>query len=249
MSVSIKNATEIAAMRQGGQILAKVLREVAAAVKPGVTTAELDTVAAQAVAAAGAEAAFKGYQGFPFTICISINDEVVHGLPSRTRVLAEGDIVGLDFGVTFKGMITDGTVTVPVGAVDADAERLLSTTNQALSAGIAQATAGNRVGDISAAIEKVLRQGRLGVIEELIGHGVGHSLHEDPVIPNLGRAGTGPVLKAGMTLAIEPMATLGSPRVRLADDGWTYATVDGSLAAQFEHTVLITDGPAEILTA
>lgn len=249
MSTTIKNEAEIAAMRRSGQILSTVLKEVARHVKPGVRTTELNAVASKTVIREGGEPAFRGYQGFPAAICISVNDAVVHGLPSDSHSLAEGDIVGLDFGVSYQGMITDGAITVPVGTISSDAQQLLDVTLKALDAGIAQAKAGNRVGDISAAIEKVLRGSKLGVIEELSGHGVGHSLHEEPVVPNYGRAGQGPELVAGMTLAIEPMATLGSPRVRLMPDGWTYATVDGKLAAQFEHTVLITDGPAEILTA
>lgn len=248
MSMTIKNDAEIAAMRQGGRILAEVLRTVAEAAKPGVTTAALDKIASVLVKKRGGEAAFRDYQGFPASICISINDEVVHGIPDSKRVIADGDLVGLDFGVIFAGMITDAAITVPIGEVGPDANRLLAGTKQALTAGIKAARAGNRVGDISAAIEARLRQDSLGVIEELSGHGVGHSLHEEPVVTNFGLAGKGPLLSAGLTLAIEPMATLGSSKVRVMPDGWTFATVDRSLAAQFEHTVLVTDGDAEILT-
>lgn len=248
MSITIKNTAEIAALRRGGKILGKVLYELAAMIKPGISTADINAAADRLVRQQGAESAFYNYQGFPAAICISINEEVVHGLPSAKRVISEGDLVGLDFGVRFEGMITDAAVTVPAGKVSAGAGRLLQGTREALAAGISQGRVGNRVGDISAAIERCLRHYKLGVVKELSGHGVGHNVHEEPSIPNFGQAGKGPELLAGMTLAIEPMATLGSPEVRLLPDGWTFASADGSLAAQFEHTILITDAGPEILT-
>jgi methionyl aminopeptidase len=242
-----KTPEEIKNIRHSGQILAEVLQEVAAAVKPGITTAELDKIAHAQTLAKGGQPAFLDYQGFPASICISINDEVVHGIPGKQE-LEEGDIVGLDFGVVYRGMFTDSAITVPVGEISQEAKRLLVATREALQAGIKQAKAGNRVGDISAAIQKRLEQDKLGIIEDLSGHGVGHAIHEEPNVPNFGSAGTGLMLKAGMTLAIEPMATLGGKDVIIMQDGWTFATEDRSLAAQFEHTVLVTNSGAEILT-
>jgi len=245
--IAIKTAPEIAAMRTSGRLLATVLQVVAARLGPGVATTELDELAASEVQRLGGQAAFLGHHGFPKSICISVNEEVVHGIPGP-RVIADGDVVGLDFGVRYDGLITDAATTVAVGAPRHDAQRLLVTTEQALQAGIDQARAGQRVGDISAAIERHLRSAGLGIIRELTGHGVGRSLWEEPTVPNYGQAGHGPLLKPGMTLAIEPMATLGRPAVRVLADGWTIVARDGSLAAQFEHTILITDGAAEILT-
>lgn len=246
--VTVKSSAELDSMRRSGQILARVLAHLSAQLKPGMTTAELDDIAVAEIKAAGATAAFLGHEGFPKSICTSVNDEVVHGIPGKLE-LQEGDLVGLDLGITFEGMITDGAVTVPLGAVDKNAQRLLKITQEALLIGIDQARSGNHVGDISAAIERHLRSGNLGVIKELAGHGVGYDLWEDPHIPNLGMVGAGPTLKPGMTIALEPMATLGKPAIEILEDQWTIVTRDGSLAAQFEHTVAITaDGPAEILT-
>ncbi len=245
---SVKTAAEIEAMRQSGQILAAVLTYLERQIAPGMTTEELDQLAAAETRRLGGKAAFLGHEGFPKSICISVNEAVVHGIPGE-RVIAEGDVVGLDFGIRYKGMITDSAVTVAVGTVSAPAQRLLKATNEALYLGIDQATAGHHVGDVSAAIERHLERANLGIIQELAGHGVGRELWEEPQILNYGRAGSGPVLKAGMTVAIEPMASLGGPAIHMLGDHWTIATRDGSLAAQFEHTVLITDGPAEILTA
>ncbi len=247
MSSWHKTADQIDAMRRGGRILAEVLQVVAHEVKPGITTAQLSKIAGEAVADRGAIAAFQGYQGFPAPICISVNEEVVHGIPG-SRIIRSGDIVGLDLGITVNGMVTDGAIHVAVGAVAEDVRVLLDTTEDALRLGIEQAVAGNRVGDISAAIEKRLRAAGLGVIEDLSGHGVGHGVHEEPTVPNFGRAGKGPRLMAGMTLAIEPMATLGGKHIRVLEDDWTIVTSDGSWSAQFEHTVLITEGPPEIFT-
>jgi methionyl aminopeptidase len=227
--ISIKSAAEIDKMRIGGRILAEVLEEVAGMVRPGITPSELSALSESIVGRRGAVAAFLGHEGFPAALCVSVNEVVVHGIPSK-QPLKEGDIVGLDFGVIFGEMVTDGAT-------------------EALVAGVAAARAGNRVGDISAAVERVLRRENLGVIEELVGHGVGYDLWEEPNVPNYGQAHTGPRLKAGMTIAIEPMATLGGRDIVIEDDGWTVRTADHSLAAQFEHTVLITpDGPPEILT-
>ena len=247
MKITLKNSSEIAAMRRAGQVVAQALDHLAARLKPGIKSTELDEWAGDFIAQSGAAPAFKGYNGFPANICVSINDQVVHGLPGE-QAIAEGDLVGLDLGAAWKGMIADGAVTVAVGEISPPAAKLLRGTQEALAAGIGAARPGNRVGDISAAVEAVLRSYHLGVIEDLSGHGVGHRLHEPPSVPNFGRAGIGPKLQAGMTIAIEPMATLGSKEVQLAADGNTIVTADGSLSAQFEHTVLITEGEAEILT-
>lgn len=244
---TIKTPEQIEAMRRGGKMLAQVLIAVSEQTVPGVTTKQLAAIAASELQQLGGQPAFLGYQGFPDVICISVNDQVVHGIPG-SLVIKEGDLVGLDFGVSYRGLITDGAVTIPVGEVSADAKKLLAATEQALAAGIAKVKAGVRVGDISTAIEARLRQDGLGVIEDLIGHGVGKFLHEAPGVPNFGSAGQGPILKAGMTIAIEPMATLGGKDVGVLGDGWTVVSADGSLTAQFEHTVLVTETGAEILT-
>lgn len=245
--ISRKSPAEIEAMAVGGRMLAQTLQTVAAQVKPGVTPAQLSKLAGETIDSLGGAPAFLGHEGFPAPICISINDEVVHGIPG-TKPLIEGDIVGLDFGVRYQKLITDGAITVPVGKVGADAQRLLDGTREALAAGVAQARPGNRVGDISAAIEKVLRRHQLSIIEDLVGHGVGYDLWEEPHVPNVGRPHQGARLEAGMTIAIEPMATLGGIRIGVDRDHWTIRTTDGSLAAQFEHTVAITSDGARILT-
>lgn len=229
-------------------MLAQVLEVVGMAAKPGITPAELSALAGREVQRLGGEPAFLGHQGFSAPICISVNDAVVHGIPGKIP-LRDGDIVGLDFGVRLNGMLTDGAVTVAVGSIDSEAQRLLDVTKAALAAGIKASRGGNRVGDISAAVERVLRAGGLGVIEDLVGHGVGHSLWEEPQVPNYGPAGKGPKLVPGMTIAIEPMATLGSHQIKTDSDHWTIRTIDGSLAAQFEHTIAITPGAPQILTA
>ncbi|MBW3537938.1 type I methionyl aminopeptidase [Candidatus Parcubacteria bacterium] len=242
-----KTLLEIDHLRTSGQMLAAVLGYLAPLVQPGVTTAELGEMAAAELKRLGGRPAFLGYRGFPSCICISVNEEVVHGIPDQ-RVINGGDLVGLDFGVSYNGMITDSAITLGVGRIGDDAQRLLAATREALSCGIKAVKAGARVGDISQAVQRRLERDRLGIVEELAGHGVGHSLHEEPWIPNFGAAGTGPRLEAGMTIAIEPMATLGGKAVAWGDDGWTISAADGSLSAHFEHTVLVTDTGAEILT-
>lgn len=252
----VKTPAEIRAIRTSGGILAEVLRRLAAILEPGQTTGYLGEVATRELAALGGKTAFRGYRPdrtstpFPADICISVNDEIVHAIPGP-RVIEAGDLVGLDFGVNYEGMITDGAVTVVAGGQAASTpahDRLLAATRQALDLGIAQVRAGARTGDISHAIETRLRRDKLGVIEELSGHGVGHHVHEDPLILNYGKAGRGPKLVAGMTIAIEPMATLGGRDIYLDDDGWGIRTRDGSWAAQFEHSVLVTEDGFEILT-
>lgn len=248
-----KSELEIERIRISGRILSAVLDRLEQLLEPGVTTQELDRLARKELMALGGKAPFLNYvpgvgtPPFPAVICISVNDEVVHGIPGGYE-LRMGDIVGLDFGVEYEGMITDSARTLGVGDISPAAARLLTATKQALDHGIAQALSGGRVGDISHAIETRLRAERLGIVKELSGHGVGHSLHEEPLILNYGKAGRGSVLRTGMTIAIEPMATLGSAEIMIDDDDWTIRTVDGSLAAQFEHSVLITAEGPEILT-
>ncbi len=253
MGANIKKPKEIEFLREGGKCLSYVLREVAKAVRPGVTTASLDALAEKLILEAGNIPSFKNYQPygadfpFPASICISVNDEIVHGIPGK-RVLREGDIVGLDLGVTHKGMITDSAITVAVGAVSEDIDRLMKRTREALEAGIKAARGGATIGDIGAAIEKVAKKEKYGVIQELAGHGVGYKVHEDPYVPNHGKKGTGLKLVPGMVLALEPMFTLGERYIETQEDGYTICTTDGSYSAHFEHTIVITEGEAEVLT-
>jgi len=247
---AILTVDEIDAMRESGRMLATVLQFIKKQVKPGMTPKDVSRLAAQELERLGGKPSFKGFEGFPDIICISTNNEVQHSIPNN-RVFVDGDIVNFDFGVTYQGMVTDAGISVSIGGsdkTDKAGRRLLEGTERALYAGLDQVKAGARVGDISAAVETVLKSYDLGIVRELVGHGVGHELHEDPEIPNYGRAGNGPILKAGMTIAVEPITTLGSPRIFQAHDGWTLLTVDGSRAAQFEHTVLVTDTGCEILT-
>lgn len=250
MQTQVKTSKEIAAMRESGHMLASVLQFLVPHVQAGVTTKQLANQAADELKRLGGEAAFLGYQGFPDVICISVNDEVVHGIPSDKKLLQAGDIVGLDFGVIYKGMTTDAAISVIVGKpLKPSHQKLLDITKRSLDAGIAAVHGGVRTGDIGAAVEAVLRPAGYGIVRDLVGHGVGHNVHEDPNIPNYGRPNTGPWLQAGMTIAIEPMATLGTDRVYIAEDEWTVLSYDGSRAAHFEHSVLITDDGAEILTS
>lgn len=236
-------------MRTSGKMLATVLTALRPQVVPGISTKELADIARAELEALGGRPAFLGYQGFPDVICISVNDEVVHGIPSEDKILKDGDIVGLDFGVVYSGMITDSAISVIAGKANKSVQKLMEVTEQSMYAGIDVVRDGVRTGDIGAAIETVLKRQGYGIIRDLVGHGVGHELHEDPNIPNYGRPNTGPWLQAGMTIAIEPMATLGKERVYIADDEWTVLTHDGSRAAHFEHTVLITEDGSEIITA
>jgi methionyl aminopeptidase len=236
-------------MRSSGKMLATVLQSLRQQAKAGMTTQDLANIAEQELQQLGGKPAFLGYQGFPDVICISVNDEVVHGIPGD-RKLENGDIVGLDFGVNYQGMITDAAITIIIGTnSDQKVNNLVRDTEAAMYAGIETLHNGVRVGDIGAAVEKQLQKGKYGIVRDLVGHGVGHHLHEEPNIPNYGRAGSGPSLQAGMTIAIEPMATLGTDDVVMSDDQWTIQTRDGSLAAHFEHTILITDAGYEILTS
>ena len=249
-AIQIKTPGQIAIMREAGLVVARTLETVAAAVRPGVTTAELDALAEREIRAAGATPSFLGYHGYPATICTSVNDEIVHGIPSPARRLNEGDIISIDCGAIVGGWHGDAAVTVGVGAISAEHAALLRACEAALWQGLAQARAGGRLGDISHAVEASIAQaGPYGVVEEYTGHGIGTAMHMDPPVPNYGRPGRGPRLRTGMALAIEPMVTIGSPETVLLDDGWTVITADGSWAAHFEHTVAITaDGPW-VLTA
>lgn len=236
-------------MRESGRQLAVVLEYLRPLVEPGMTTKDLADLAAEKLRSLGGKPAFLGYQGFPDVICISLNDEVVHGIPSRDRIIQDGDIVSLDFGVAVERMITDAAISVVAGTTkDAKVTELLRVTERSLMAGISTLQGDVQVGTIAEAIEAVLNKHHYGIVRDLVGHGVGHAVHEDPNIPNYGRANTGPHLEAGMTIAIEPMATLGREEVYLDKDGWTIKTRDGSLAAHFEHTILITEQGFEILT-
>jgi len=247
MSIIIKSDREIATMRQAGRIVARVLEVLKSQVRAGSKTKELDIIAARELTKLGGKPSFKGYRGFPANLCVSVNDEIVHGIPGE-RVLDEGDIVSLDIGVIFMGFQSDVAVTVGVGKVSFQAKELMETAEGALNAGIAAAHAEARLGDISAAIQHYAESRGFSAVREYTGHGIGREMHEEPQIPNFGLPGTGPVLKKGMTLALEPMVNAGDWRTRLGSDGWTVYTVDGSLSAHFEHTIAITDAEAEVLT-
>jgi methionyl aminopeptidase len=239
-----RSAAELAVMREAGRVTARALRAVGDAVAPGVTTAELDDVAVEVIRAAGAKPAFKGYHGFPATICASRNCEVVHGIPGKKIRLVEGDIISIDMGAIVDGYFGDSARTFPVGRVTAEATALMDATRRSLEAGIAKCIPGNRLYDIGAAVQAVAEKAGFSVVREYVGHGIGRAMHEDPQVPNYGTAGKGPTLMAGMVLAIEPMVNAGGAGVRQMDDGWTVVTADGKLSAHFEHTVAITaDGP------
>ena len=248
MFTRVKTPTEIANMRESGHMLAAILKQLPTVVVPGMTGLDISAFCKKELKAFGAKAPFLGYGGFPDVICISPNDVVVHGIPNATS-FNDGDLVGFDFGVQYNGMITDSAFSMVVGGSTKSKKRLLKETERSLYAGIEHIKDGVRAGDIAAAVQKVLDTAQLGIVRDLVGHGVGHAVHEDPNIPNYGTAGTGPAFKAGMTIAVEPMATLGDYHVVLdKKDGWTVRTADGSLAAHFEHTVLVTQDGYEILT-
>ena len=248
MYTKVKTKEEIVAMRDSGVMLAHVLRYVKDQLAPGMTTQEASDLAGVELKRLGGKPAFLGYQGFPEPLCVSVNDEVVHGIPRRSTVIRDGDIVSMDFGVEYKGMITDSAISEIVGSANAADEKLLRATKKSLDAGLAVIKDGVRVGDIAAAVQAVLDKAGYGIVRELVGHGVGHQVHEEPNIPNYGKAGVGPALKAGMTVAIEPMATIGHHAIQIDNDGWTVRTRDGSRSAHFEHTVLVTTNGVEILT-
>ena len=248
--VQIKTPAQLEAMWEAGQVVAAALRAAAAVVTPGVTTAHLDAIARARIDAAGAIPSFLGYHGFPATICTSVNDEIVHGIPSASRVLREGDVVSIDCGASVRGWHADAALTVGVGTISAELTKLLDDCERALWQGLAAARPGARLSDISHAVERSARAaGQYGIVEDYVGHGIGTDMHMDPAVPNLGKPGRGPVLREGMALAIEPLLVLGSPDTRLLDDDWTVVSQDGGWSAHFEHTVAITaDGPW-VLTA
>ena len=247
MSIIIKSNREIVAMRQAGRTVAIVLEVLTKQMRPGMKTKDLDIIASREIERLGAKPSFKGYRGFPANLCASVNDEIVHGIPGE-RILDEGDIVSLDLGAIFMGFHGDAAVTVGIGKISSTTRRLLEITEGALKAGMAAARAEARLGDISSAIQNYAESRDYSVVREYTGHGIGREMHEEPQIPNFGLPGTGPVLKRGMTLALEPMVNAGDWRTRLGDDHWTVFTADGNLSAHFEHTIAITDGEPEVLT-
>lgn len=246
--ISIKNERELELMRVSGRITAETFRFVWSIIKPGLTTGQLDEEIEKFIRSKGAKPAFKGLYGFPASACISVNEEVVHGIPSRKRVLQEGDIVSVDIGVEHEGYFGDSAFTFPVGQIDDEKKKLMEATIEALFLGIRQAVAGNRLQDISYAVQSHAESFGYGVVRELVGHGIGKKLHEEPQVPNYGTPHRGPMLKAGMTLAIEPMINMGTRHVYTLDDGWTVVTQDGMPSAHYEHTIAIRDGVPEILT-
>jgi methionyl aminopeptidase len=247
--VTLKSEREIERMRASGKVVAEVLQALEAQVRPGMATAELDRLAESIIRAhEGARPAFKGYGGFPASICASVNEEVVHGIPSKSRTLEAGDIVGIDVGVLMDGYHADAARTFAVGPVTEETRRLLSVTQSALEAGIDAARPGARLGDVSAAIQNVAEAAGFSIVRDLVGHGIGQHLHEDPQVPNFGVEGRGLELEPGLVIAIEPMVNVGGSDVRTLEDAWTIVTIDGSLSAHFEHTVAITENGPDILT-
>jgi methionyl aminopeptidase len=248
--IQLKSAREIELMAEGGRILADTRALIRREVRPGISTMELDAMAEEFIRShPGATPAFKGLYGFPGSLCASINNEIVHGIPSKKRVLKDGDIISIDLGVGFKGYYTDSATTVAVGTVDEETTRLLETTERSLVAGIAAAVPGNHLGDIGAAVQRVVEEAGFSVVRDLVGHGIGVEFHEEPQVPNYGKPKRGLKLVPGLTLAIEPMVNIGGPATRTLSDKWTIVTVDGSRSAHFEHTVAITEAGNRVLTA
>ena len=246
--VTIRKPEEITIMRQGGKILAKVLKMVVKAVKPGISTLELNKIAEEEIEKYKAKPAFKGYQGYPFTLCTSVNNEIVHSFPSAKKILKAGDIIGLDLGLQHKGYFADTAVTIGVGKISPQAKKLVRVTKNALMKGLAQVKPGNYLGDISSAIQKYVEKNGFSIVRDLTGHGIGKELHEQPIISNYGQPKTGIKLKEGMTLAIEPMVNQDDYKIKILKNGWTIVTADGSLSAHFEHTIVITKNGYQILT-
>lgn len=246
--IIIKSRTEINKIAAACRIVAEILEGLKAFVKAGISTADIETYVDREIKRRGAIPAFKGYRGYPSSVCISVNEQVVHGIPSRAARLENGDIVSIDLGAILDGFYGDAALTIPVGDISPDTSRLIRVTEEAFYKGIEKAVAGNRVSDISAAIQEHVESNGFSVVRAFVGHGIGRSLHEEPQVPNFGKPGQGPRLKEGMTMAVEPMVNAGSPDVKILDDGWTAITADGSLSAHYEHTVAITKNGAEILT-
>ncbi len=243
-----KSAREIALMREGGRILAEVVERLRALAKSGTSTLEIDEAVETFIREQGAKPAFKGYRGFPATVCISINDEVVHGIPSARRRLKEGDIVGFDLGWIVDGYYADCAVTLPIGEIPPAVQKLVDVTRESLELAIQECRPDRRLSDVSHAVQQHVEAHGFGVVRAFVGHGIGRALHEEPQVPNFGEPGRGPRLRPGMVLAIEPMVTMGSYEVRILDDGWTAVTTDGSLAAHFEHTIAVTESGPDVLT-
>ncbi len=246
--IVLKTPEEIERIRASCSIVMEILQGVRELAKPGITTHDLDRYCEEEAKKRGARPAFKGYRGFPCSLCTSVNNEVVHGVPSPKRILKEGDILSLDFGVLYNGYYGDAAITIPIGEVDREARRLIDVTERALYMGIGKALPGNRLFDISTTIQRYVEEAGFSVVRDFVGHGIGRELHEPPQVPNFGIPGRGVRLKKGMVLAIEPMVNAGGPEVKILDDGWTAVTVDGSLSAHFEHTVAIRDDGPDILT-
>ena len=246
--IVLKSAREIEIMRRAGSVLADVVERLREIVTPGISTLEIDEDIEAFIASRGAQPAFKGYRGFPATVCVSINDEVVHGIPSAQRRIKEGDIVGLDLGCIVDGYYADCAFTLPIGEIPADVQRLLDVTRESLERAIAECRRGRRLSDVSHAVQSHVEAHGFSVVRAFVGHGIGRALHEEPQVPNFGEPGRGPELRPGMVLAIEPMVTMGSWEVTILDDGWTAVTRDGSLAAHFEHTIAVTEHGPEVLT-
>ncbi|MFH1171313.1 MAG: type I methionyl aminopeptidase [bacterium] len=244
----VRTEKERQALREGGRLLANILHQVANAAGPGISTFALDAQARAAIAAAGAEPAFLGYHGFPAALCTSINTKVVHGIPSKEEILQEGDILSIDLGIRFRGLFTDMAITVGIGNIPDEAQRLMTATRAALDRAITAARSGATVGDIGSAIQTSIEEQGYNVVRDLVGHGVGRKLHEEPPLPNFGIAGHGTILREGMVLAIEPMVTAGDWHVKTLPDEWSVVTVDGSLAAHFEHTLIVTGSGGEVVT-
>ncbi|NIM46818.1 MAG: type I methionyl aminopeptidase [Candidatus Aenigmarchaeota archaeon] len=245
--IQIKNKSEIEKMRSGGKILAEIMSILKDRTRPGITAKSLDVLANRLCLKYKVKPSFLNYRGYPASLCVSLNEEIVHGLPNN-RVLQEGDLVSLDLGVNFQGYHTDRAITVFLGDPSPEIKKLITVTQKALELGLKKAIVGNRIGDISHIIQEAAEKERFQVIRDLVGHGIGKEVHEDPAIPNFGNPDTGPLIETGMTLAIEPMISLGEPATILKDDGWAFVTRDQSLTAHFEHTVLVTDDGPEILT-
>jgi methionyl aminopeptidase len=246
--ISTRSAPEVKLMREAGRIVCAILDALEAKVRPGITTGELDAIAEKLIAKHHAKSAFKGYHGFPAVLCASVNQEVVHGIPSMKRTLREGDLLKLDFGVSYKGWFGDSARTVPVGNVSEEAKKLIAVTRASLACAIAVCLAGNKLGAIGHAVQSHAEAHGFSVVRDFTGHGIGRALHEFPSVPNYGKPGVGLTLKAGMTIAIEPMVNAGTAKVEILEDDWTTVTLDGKLSAHFEHTVLITEGGPQLLT-
>jgi methionyl aminopeptidase len=249
-TIQVKSRDQVALMREAGLVVARTLRTLSDAVRPGISTADLDAIAEECIRDAGATPSFKGYQGFPATICTSVNEEIVHGIPRPTKVLRDGDIISIDCGAIVEGWHGDAAVTVPVGEIDAELRRLLDVCEEALRHGLAAGRVGGRLSDIGYAIETFVRgQGTYGIVEEYVGHGIGTQMHMEPAVPNYGEAGHGPRLVPGMCFAVEPMINLGTEETVLLDDDWTVITADGRRSAHFEHTFAVTEDGPWVLTA